>query len=633
VAHEYVHGVTAHTSNLIYQDQPGALNEALSDIFGEMVEARTTGRTDWEMGTNLPAAIRSLRDPASWQIGNSGYYYPSRMSEYYGRNHSLLQSLPDQDYGGVHINMTIITRCFYLLAESLPGAIGIQEAADIFFRANQVHLVQNSQFIDMRLAAIVSAEELFGPGSHQARKVAEAFDAVEIFESQVLPPDPSPEPPVSGEESAVFISEDSGGGYFLARYEKALGDEEPGTWLSCFDVAPARPSVSGDGSEVFFVDSINDACFIDTDPGNACEWCLEMPGEIYSVAMSFDRKLYGFVFLDADGEPIDEIGVIDLRSDDEPRVFSLRAPSTEGVLLNTVLFADSMFFTADNRYLIYDAFNVIEFEDRTRLGVWSIYAIELATGQTIPLVGPFTNAHVGFPSPGKVSNNLITFDLLPDNSNDTIVVAMDMVSGENKIVATVNDAWSIPGYSGDDRAILYSRPDPLVPTGYSYARQPLAANGIDPVGDWARFVRDGFFGVAYRRGDYAAPVGEIAVLPDGLDFGSVRVDELDKKSVTIQNQGNGDLMVYDVFLTGAGQDAYRLSGGCTGQRLKASASCTVFVSFSPDEPGEKSAQLRVESDDQTLSMAQISVSGEGVGSRDSGGGSSGCFMGCLKNAY
>ena len=32
IGHELTHAVTEHTSNLTYQDEPGALNEAISDI-------------------------------------------------------------------------------------------------------------------------------------------------------------------------------------------------------------------------------------------------------------------------------------------------------------------------------------------------------------------------------------------------------------------------------------------------------------------------------------------------------------------------------------------------------------------------------------------------------------------------
>jgi bacillolysin/thermolysin len=32
IGHELTHGVTQYTSNLNYNDQPGALNESLSDV-------------------------------------------------------------------------------------------------------------------------------------------------------------------------------------------------------------------------------------------------------------------------------------------------------------------------------------------------------------------------------------------------------------------------------------------------------------------------------------------------------------------------------------------------------------------------------------------------------------------------
>ena len=37
IAHELMHGVTQHTSDLIYRDQSGALNESFSDIFGIVI--------------------------------------------------------------------------------------------------------------------------------------------------------------------------------------------------------------------------------------------------------------------------------------------------------------------------------------------------------------------------------------------------------------------------------------------------------------------------------------------------------------------------------------------------------------------------------------------------------------------
>jgi Zn-dependent metalloprotease len=46
VAHEWTHAYTQFTSNLIYQWQPGALNESYSDIFGETVDVLNGMQTD-----------------------------------------------------------------------------------------------------------------------------------------------------------------------------------------------------------------------------------------------------------------------------------------------------------------------------------------------------------------------------------------------------------------------------------------------------------------------------------------------------------------------------------------------------------------------------------------------------------
>lgn len=48
VAHEFTHGVTHHTSRLVYQNQSGAINESFSDIWGEFVD-QTNGK-----GTDTP---------------------------------------------------------------------------------------------------------------------------------------------------------------------------------------------------------------------------------------------------------------------------------------------------------------------------------------------------------------------------------------------------------------------------------------------------------------------------------------------------------------------------------------------------------------------------------------------------
>lgn len=54
VAHEWAHAYTQHTHGLIYQWQPGALNESYSDIWGEVVDILNGA------GTDTPAPPRSV---------------------------------------------------------------------------------------------------------------------------------------------------------------------------------------------------------------------------------------------------------------------------------------------------------------------------------------------------------------------------------------------------------------------------------------------------------------------------------------------------------------------------------------------------------------------------------------------
>src|SRR5262249_6943946 len=155
--------------------------------------------------------------------------------------------------GGVHGNSCILNHAYYLLAEGLPGAIGIGDAEKIFYRALTTHLVRNSQFVDVRLACVLSAEELFGADSPQVAKTEEAFDAVEIFEGPATPP-----PPVfagiDGPDATIYLYFDGDeDDYFLGRRETALGDPDDGISLSGAGVKRERPSVSGDGSLAVFV--------------------------------------------------------------------------------------------------------------------------------------------------------------------------------------------------------------------------------------------------------------------------------------------------------------------------------------------------------------------------------------------
>ena len=63
IGHELTHGVTQFTAGLTYTDEPGALNESVSDVFGAMFHQwrrkQTVAQADWLIGPGVlgPAAI------------------------------------------------------------------------------------------------------------------------------------------------------------------------------------------------------------------------------------------------------------------------------------------------------------------------------------------------------------------------------------------------------------------------------------------------------------------------------------------------------------------------------------------------------------------------------------------------
>ena len=110
--HELTHGVTDRTSELLYWGQSGAINESMSDIFGEIVDHRTAtpgdAPNDFQLAEESSiGAIRNLADPtlfgdpdrtqsANWfrDLGD-GYFY--------------------DDNGGVHLNSGVGNKTAYLI--------------------------------------------------------------------------------------------------------------------------------------------------------------------------------------------------------------------------------------------------------------------------------------------------------------------------------------------------------------------------------------------------------------------------------------------------------------------------------------------------------------------------------------
>ena len=535
VGHEMTHGVTSHTAGLIYQDQSGALNEALSDIFGESVENYANGSNDWIMGTRLARAFRNMSDPASQEIvAGSGRHYPSRMSEFIGAGDPLLDQFVGKDHGGVHLNSSIINRAYYLLAQGMAGAIGLRDAERIFYRTLTLHLTKSSQFLDARLAAVQSATEIFGAGSNQATQTGRAFDAVEVVAATPAPPPPT-RTPSSSADSVVLIYRDTS--LLLGRRETALGDPSQGSRLSTIAAANERPSVSGDGSLVFFVSATNDACFIATN-GSASASCLGFPGQIGSAAMSRDQRLFAFVFVNA-GVRDNQIGVIDLVTSTS-QIYPLLAPATDAGSSDSVLFADTLDFSANRRYLFYDNFNVLTLADGSRIGLWSISAIDFAANQELTIVPPTPGFDVANPAVAKTSDDYLAFEAVDQTTGKSDLYTIRGSTGSiGHPITGIASGFAAPSYAGDDLALVYAYPDATAPTGQSLARVTLNPDHLTSAGNPSQWLFDGSYGVVYRRGSFSSPTGNCTQTPTSLCLSSGRFQVSATFTTTAGQQGVG----------------------------------------------------------------------------------------------
>jgi Zn-dependent metalloprotease len=181
VAHELTHGVTQFTCALEYHDQPGALNEHMSDVFGSVIQQRALGHdagtADWLIGDEIMGpdlageALRSMRSPGTAYdnalLGKDPQ--PAHMKHYFQGN---------ADNGGVHINSGIPNRAFYLVSST----IGTDRAALIWYQGQQL-LWPTAQFADAAAVLVGAAQTLQGTGvvpKGSPQAVRAAFRAVGV---------------------------------------------------------------------------------------------------------------------------------------------------------------------------------------------------------------------------------------------------------------------------------------------------------------------------------------------------------------------------------------------------------------------------------------------------------------------
>ena len=186
VAHELTHGVVSNSSNLIYRNESGALDEAICDIMAAAVEFlfQPVGderlMSDWFAGEDVfidpNSAFRVLSDPKRDPLE---------------RGHYSKRYTGSRDNGGVHINSTIVSHAFYLMvmggtnrtsgvSVNGVGFENMDRMERIFYRGFMYYLVPSSNFSDAREATIRAARELYGAGGVEEQTARAGWNAVGV---------------------------------------------------------------------------------------------------------------------------------------------------------------------------------------------------------------------------------------------------------------------------------------------------------------------------------------------------------------------------------------------------------------------------------------------------------------------
>jgi Zn-dependent metalloprotease len=181
IGHELTHGVTEDEAQLVYQGQPGALNESMSDVFGSLVKQYALGQkaeeADWLIGAGLikdapGQALRSMKAPGTAYdhplLGKDRQ--PAHMDGYVVTN---------SDNGGVHTNSGIPNHAFYLAASQIGGQAW-ETAGAIWYEAlRDPRLRPTARFRTFARATLRAAQRLgYGPTSSEYGAVQTAWAQV-----------------------------------------------------------------------------------------------------------------------------------------------------------------------------------------------------------------------------------------------------------------------------------------------------------------------------------------------------------------------------------------------------------------------------------------------------------------------
>jgi len=487
--HEMTHGVVSASAALEYKGQSGAINESMADVFGCAMDP-----TDWNIGEDITltsyiasGALRSFSDPHNGVSNpNASGYQPRTMAEYYSGS---------QDNGGVHANSGIVNWAYYKFATAISRAHGEQ----IWYRALTRYLARSSQFIDLRLAVIQAATDLYGATSADVAAARTAFDQVGILGT-------APTPGVAN------LAVNPGPDYVLSY------DTSPtvtGTWYRSSTTGTSlqrltntqgrcRASVSDRGTAAVYVDAqgrIRSLSLVNP----FTETIIQTQPIWKSAAISKDGTKVAAVTAVADTS----VYIFNIATGGVARAHLYNPTNTMGVNSSGVRYADALEWDYSGEYLIYDAFNTIPTTSGAGIDYWDIGVMRVwnnaqntwGDGTIEKLVASLpAGISIGNPVLAKVSPKIMAFDVFNVNGGTVpfSVVATNVDTGESGVLMAQNFFPGTPSYSKLDDRILFTAKSTAGDT--IVAVVGLQANKVMPSGTPAVLITQAKWGTWYSQG-------------------------------------------------------------------------------------------------------------------------------------
>jgi Zn-dependent metalloprotease len=443
-AHEVIHGVTQYSANLEYKYQSGALNESMSDVFGAMVE-----RKNWQLGeeivknfTYFPSgALRDISNPHNG--GNSRYdpcWQPKDMSEFVST---------EEDNGGVHVNSSIPSYAFYLVATEQ----GKEKTEKIWYKALTSYMTRSSQFIDARITTIKAAEEIYGKDTPEVNSVKRAWDAVKVYEGSGTPEPPTTS--MNGDDWILAIATDPSDPnsiYMTKPTPASAADFMP---LSK-TVAWSRPAVSDNGQIILFIDNNNNLRGMNSNPVNPQEQVIDNSGTWNSVAIGPGLSLVALTTKNMDKK----IYLVNM-TNNQTKTYELKIQSGDAPVPGPVIYADAMVFDQSGKYLLFDAYNELKDMSGGVYGYWTLNIMDVTTGQMANLFASVPDVYsVGNPAIAKTKPSRIVFDVMDESTKNIIVMTLDLNTGDLGMVGSNNAVngnpiIGYPTFAKDDKFVAY----------------------------------------------------------------------------------------------------------------------------------------------------------------------------------